>query len=124
MSDPLITEVRDILRSYPPDLFPEEVSDQFSQGRNQVLLLIRKRLGFALAHTQQRWSMSELDELCKGFGFATSDSAQSTVRDFLEYIAERQGDQERYERQLEREWPNVERLTDDDYHKGRGMETK
>ena len=49
--------------------------------------------------------MHELDELSRGFGFVTSDSAQSTVQEFLEYIAECHGDQERFERQLKRDWP-------------------
>lgn len=52
--------------------------------------------------TNPCWTMHQLDDLCKGFGFVTSDTAQATVVEFLEYIAEQCGDQERFERQFER----------------------
>lgn len=105
MTCPLAWEIKDILEAYPADIFPPDDPDPVNRGRNQALALIRSRLNFALDRSRQVWTMHELDEYAKGFGFVTSDAALSTVNEFLEYLAERQSDQERFERELDRSNP-------------------
>jgi hypothetical protein len=50
------------------------------------------------------WTMRELDEYRKGFGSVTSEHAEQIVEEFLGYLVSAQLEQERFERELDREF--------------------